>query len=365
VEGLSSPAVEYMLCSSTARLAQAKGLHLHPLDSWDLDENMIVYRSWLFWTIYCYEKHIAYRSGRPSCIDDDDISCQIPITKVPGSRMNIEFLSACIKHAQIASRVSKRLATVKAYTQTPRELVQTVSEMDSLLEDWRKSLPDHLQPSHPIKYSTIPEGLLMCHVLYIRYAYYGSLLAIHTIFTYPWTTAITTTDHSAAFRDQVALSTNTVVEASRNIILTTKYIDVDTSSPVWMAFYYPFTGLINLFVHILKYPGLPSAPSDVALMDIVAGHFGRVEYLTSSQLAFPFIREITALANQMVKKARNRPPEDVPLLRPQIPMLTSLMDEPMSRFGIGNLNDFSNIDLIGFDMENWGPLSQMSPAGFM
>jgi len=147
--------------------------------------------------------------------------------------MNIEFLSACVKHAQIASKVSKRLATVKAYTQTPRELVQTVSEMDSLLEDWRKSLPDHLQPSHPIKYSTIPEGLFMCHVLYIRYAYYGSLLAIHTIFTYPWTTAIITTDHSAAFQDQVARSTNTVVEASRNIILTTKYIDVDTSSPVW------------------------------------------------------------------------------------------------------------------------------------
>jgi hypothetical protein len=167
------------------------------------------------------------------CIDDDDISCQIPTTKVPGSRMNIEFLTACVKHAQIASRVSKRLATVKAYTQTPRELVQTVSEMDSLLEDWRKSLPDHLQPSHPIKHSNIPEGLLMCHVLYIRYAYYGSLLAIHTIFTYPWTTAIITTDHSTAFRDQVALSTDTVVGASRNIILTTKYIDVDNSSPVW------------------------------------------------------------------------------------------------------------------------------------
>ena len=108
-----------------------------------------------------------------------------------------------------------------------------------------------------------------------------------------------------------------------------------------MAFYYPFTGLINLFVHILKYPGLPSAPSDVALMDIVAGHFGRVEYLTSSQLAFPFIREITTLANQMVKKARNRPPEEITLLRPQIPKFSSLMDEPMSSFGVGNFNDVS------------------------
>jgi hypothetical protein len=113
-----------------------------------------------------------------------------------------------------------------------------------------------------------------------------------------------------------------------------------------MAFYYPFTGLINLFVHILKYPGLPSAPSDVALMDIVAGHFGRVEYLTSSQLAFPFIREITALANQMVKKARNRAPEEVRVLRPQMPMLSSLMDEPMSSFGIGNLNDVGCPSLV-------------------
>lgn len=143
--------------------------------------------------------------------------------------MNVELFTACVKHAQITSKISKKLATVKAYTQTPRELVQTVTEMDNLLKDWQKSLPHHLQPSTPIKYSAIPNGLLIQHILYIRYAYYGSVLAIHSIFTYPWTMGIVSTD----FRDQVALSTNAVVEASRNIILTTRYIDVDVSSPVW------------------------------------------------------------------------------------------------------------------------------------
>lgn len=112
-----------------------------------------------------------------------------------------------------------------------------------------------------------------------------------------------------------------------------------------MTFYYPFTGLINLFVHILKYPGLPSAPSDVALMDIVAGHFGRVEYLTASHLAFPFIREITSLANKMVKKARSGMQEELALPVPQMATSTSLMDEPMSSFGVGN---FTNVSCLSF-----------------
>jgi hypothetical protein len=55
-----------MLCSSAARLAQSKGMHLQPLDSWELEPDDILNRNWLFWTIYCYEKHIASRSGRPS-----------------------------------------------------------------------------------------------------------------------------------------------------------------------------------------------------------------------------------------------------------------------------------------------------------
>jgi hypothetical protein len=101
-----------------------------------------------------------------------------------------------------------------------------------------------------------------------------------------------------------------------------------------LAFYYPFVGLINLFIYILKYPTLPSALSDVALMDVITGHFGRVEFITSAELAFPFIREITSLANKMVKKAKMRiipePPEE-----PMVMTSSGLMDEPMSSFGLG------------------------------
>lgn len=65
-------------------------------------------------------------------------------------------------------------------------------------------------------------------------------------------------------------------------------------------------GLINLFVSILKSPGSVTAQSDVALMDIAAGHFAHMEFITSSELAFPFTREVADLARRTVKRARKR-----------------------------------------------------------
>lgn len=73
-----------------------------------------------------------------------------------------------------------------------------------------------------------------------------------------------------------------------------------------LAFYYPMVGLINLFVSILKSPASLVAPSDVALMDIAVGHFGHLEFITTSELAFPFTREVAVLARETVKKARER-----------------------------------------------------------
>lgn len=66
VEGAGNPALEYMMCSSAARLAQSKGLHRQPASAWNLSSNEILHRNWLFWAIYCCEKQITYRSGRPS-----------------------------------------------------------------------------------------------------------------------------------------------------------------------------------------------------------------------------------------------------------------------------------------------------------
>jgi hypothetical protein len=67
-------------------------------------------------------------------------------------------------------------------------------------------------------------------------------------------------------------------------------------------------GHINLFVSILIKPTSATAQSDVALLDIAAGHFGHLEFMTSNELSFPFTREVAAMARATVRMAKERSP---------------------------------------------------------
>lgn len=47
-------------------------------------------------------------------------------------------------------------------------------------------------------------------------------------------------------------------------------------------------------------------------MDIVAGHFGYLEYYSASQLSFTFVGEMTSIARAAVKKSREKDKPGVP-----------------------------------------------------
>ncbi|KAF2811865.1 uncharacterized protein BDZ99DRAFT_560399 [Mytilinidion resinicola] len=331
-EGLGNPALEYMLVSNTLRLAQSKGLHRQPVETWNMREPEIQHRNWLFWAIYAYEKHIAYRSGRPSAIDDDDISSEIPTAVLAGSAINFDFFICVIKHAQIGSSIARELCSVKASKQTPDVIIQKAHEVERRLREWKDSIPPHLRPDLPFNQAYLPPGTHLYHIIYLHFAFYGSLIAIHSVFTYPWNVNGFTRNPTPAVREQINTSTQTVVDASRKIILATKYIDANGSWPTWLTFFYPLLGLINLFIYVLKFPNQPSAPADIALMDVVAGHFGFLEFASNSKIAFPFTGEITSLARATVKKARERVvggPEQQ--MDPPAPM--TLMAEPQLQQG--------------------------------
>lgn len=54
--------------------------------------------------------------------------------------------------------------------------------------------------------------------------------------------------------------------------------------------------LINLFVYVLSNQTHSRIKSDLAIMDIGAGHFAQLEYNTDGDVAMPFTKEIAALA---------------------------------------------------------------------
>ncbi|TVY30806.1 putative transcriptional regulatory protein [Lachnellula hyalina] len=378
VEGAGCPALEYMLCSVAWRLAQSKGLHRQAGTAWGMGAQEIQHRNWIFWILYSYEKHIAHRSGRSSAIDDDDISCHIPTTVPTGSSNNVEFCTYVIKHAQLSSQIGKRFSTVQAYRQSPESIAKTACELDQKLREWRDLLPPSMRPGTAINSSEIPPNLDTVHVIYLHYAFFGSLIAIHSTVTYPWSDMFGR-DENLTFRNQVDISTQIVADASRNIILAAKYInDINASTPLWLVFYYPVLGLINLFVHVVKHPTAPSAPSDITLMEVVAGHFARLEFASSGELTFSFARELSRLARLAVKKAQQKldseSSKDVDIVntesnyrffdQPQNLMKSpengmsgrDLLSHSSNNQNAGSFAYLDNMTWGEFDVENWSAL---------
>ena len=253
-EGLGNPALEYMLCANAARLAQGKGLHRRPASTWNLTKQDALHFSWLFWAIYYCDKHIAHRSGRPSVsymtllilylttiahivyksIDDDNISCEIPTEICPGSTLDIQACTWLFRHAQLSSLVSQKLMSVKAFQQSAADLLQTVTDLDLQLRRWRDSLPGHIRPPDRLMafqepLNSQPHSIVLTHL-----AYYGTMMAIHTMSAYPWiSSTILENDKSAVTQDQTVSSSNAVAEAARNIIILSRNLGVNAASIQW------------------------------------------------------------------------------------------------------------------------------------
>ncbi|KAJ0420293.1 hypothetical protein BJY00DRAFT_313232 [Aspergillus carlsbadensis] len=331
-EGFGNPALEYMLVSNAVRLAQSKGLHRQqPPHSLAISEDDRLERAWLFWVMYAYDKHVAFRSGRPSAISDEDVSCEIPNKAVAGSGISVDFVTQVVQHSRIASDISRELTSFRAASQAPEVIVVKMEQQEARLRAWFQGLPPVYQhpplPGAATQGQGPSDGLHQYHRVFLQYCYHGSLIAIHSPFAYPWNlTGRLGPAERLLFQDQVAVSTNMVVQSSRQIILATRWFEPQGSCPTWSApmvpsfsitltgtasasrlvFFYPLLGLINIFIAVLRAPLDESTAANLALAEVAAGHFGYLEYLSNNHITFPYVAEIGRLARAVVKAARER-----------------------------------------------------------
>ena len=132
-------------------------------------------------------------------------------------------------------------------------------------------------------------------------------MAVHAHFFYPWMAARFATDgYNNALETQLVSSSNAVAEAARKIILGLRLVAVNVATPSWLGFQYPIYAVINLFIYILKYPSLTTATADLGLLDVCAGHFGYIDFLTSSQVSIALPREAANVAARVVKAASTK-----------------------------------------------------------
>lgn len=239
-------------------------------------------------------------------IDDYNISISVP-TEVPaGSTVDVGATEIAIRLAKTCSRLLREILSTKAQRLPAPQLQKVVMEVDKQLKTLLDDLPRDLRVGALAKLSEAgyPTARRI-HALYLHFSIYGSILAIHTQFSYPWLSARFVGQCPDVILDtQMALSSATVAEAARNILLAIRLVTSDVATPTWLAFSYPIYAYLGLFIHVLRYPNLPTASADLGILDICAGHFGHIDFMTSSEISVSLPRESVGLAAKVLKNLK-------------------------------------------------------------
>ncbi|KAH6879562.1 fungal-specific transcription factor domain-containing protein [Thelonectria olida] len=361
-QGLSSPQrLEYTLCSIASRLAQSIALNRHPSQEWNLSEEEQSHRARTFWVIYCLDKTISLRCGRPSALDDGEISCPFPRgvrlahdadpnTSATEQGADFDCFLLLAKFARICGAVSRRLYSATALDMSSAQLSGTLERLMQDLEAWKQAIPPGIQPGIPFGRIADSKGLTRFQLLALHSSYYYIICAIYRRFT-PMFTA---KEPASPSTTQTTIKRN--IEAARAMILLTKHLDVESFTPGWLSFYYPFTALTTLFAHVVTSPDNASTRNDIALMEVVVGFFGRLEYITSGETAFTktteFVRLARRIADRYADAARSEsqrrdPRDSAAATNTAVPLATNSEKDAMS---LNSINELRVEERNGFNM---------------
>jgi hypothetical protein len=103
---------------------------------------------------------------------------------------------------------------------------------------------------------------------------------------------------------------------------------------------------------VLKYPTAPTAPSDIALLDVVSGHLARIEFASSGQLSFSVARDLSGLARVATKRAKQNMLNENERQDSIIVADPAYEEMPTDDFDYG----LDSINMNDFDMEDWSTL---------
>ncbi|KAH8650766.1 fungal-specific transcription factor domain-containing protein [Ilyonectria robusta] len=311
-EGVSWPSLNYMLCSSAMRLAETKGLHRQPPLSANLHDAEIYSRSCTWWGIYCYDRYSAVRLGRPLGTDDDSITVQLPRNLSPENPAQYEAMLCGIRTAQLSSAILRRLNKFDHRKPSVEEIANTMGELKQLLADLRASFPSYVSPGDSSPCTNIPAGITINDVLFLVFSYHISVIQVHSILVYPWNIAKLGLNaaEQTQLQTNIAESSRKCVESARQILQQLGGITIMPSTPKWLAFFFPLTALIDVFIHVLQNPQESSVESDIVLMRIAAGHFSYLEF-TIPEFSFPLTRDLPNLAQVAVRRSREKCPAPI------------------------------------------------------
>ncbi|KAK0369084.1 hypothetical protein CLIM01_13552 [Colletotrichum limetticola] len=244
-QGLSSPQrLEYTLSSVALRLAQSIGLNCSPPPEWSLSDVEKRERNRVFWAVYCLDKSIALRCGRPAVICDEEISCTFPrgidlarpgsatnVTETGEGELDVDFFRHFTKLARIGGDISRSLYSASALFMPISRLVPALNRLLQDLESWLKSIPIKVRPGRPLGKILGRQGGSRVQILVLHSSYYYVLCSIlrrgSPMFNQGKSDAERLIDRKSHISH---------IEAARSIVLLTKHLDIESFTPAWYVY---------------------------------------------------------------------------------------------------------------------------------
>ena len=307
-QNFGSPCLEYMLCNNALALAFGRGLHRKPTPGWNLTAGERSHRSCVFWALYCLEKQIEKQSGRPSIINDDEVTCELPGPSSSDRSVNLTYVTLLIELARFASVVTRRLSTVQVLCLGAEALVKSVVELDEQMNTLRLGLEPTITLGAPLNPNRLPPGITLQQTIYLHCLYNTTVLDIHNTLMSPWSKSLLSLTPRQVLRSQVQTSIETVLRTCHTAMLTLHYVHIDASTPVPLSFFTPIYVLTNLFICVLQNPAHDRVTAAISLMELGAAFFTRLHIASDAEVPMEFAKELTALARETSQKFLNMSP---------------------------------------------------------
>ncbi|KXH59199.1 C6 zinc finger protein [Colletotrichum salicis] len=249
---------------------------------------------------------------------------------VSGLAVEPVIMSEAARRAQIMSSHSFTGPTAHAYQKSfwilyAIEKITSFhfgrSSLNGELEEWRASLPDNgFRPGGILRPQTVSGPNARSLALILHYLYYSILLTLaRTTLCYlpvPETPAVTATKDDRM---------KTILNASRAILELTTMIEVEPYTVTWVLAGIPITALFVLFDLVIHDPRQPDTGTNLALLDMVAGHFSRIEYASGGTVPGSLIAEFAKIARDYVNEIQHSEAGLTNAARPHAPTNHSAM----------------------------------------
>ncbi|KIX97069.1 uncharacterized protein Z520_07183 [Fonsecaea multimorphosa CBS 102226] len=313
-QGIAGQRTEYIYSAIAIRLAQGLGMHRTPLKVWNLTASEVEERNRVYWSLYSFEQIFAYHSGRPSVIDDDEVTCPFPrkVFEKSGISTNAvpdkgDLFLSIARYSRHCARITKQLFSASSLTREPKEIVSRIVALYDELKRWwvaAEVCEDPLDIDQLPNVSgtlTGPDGTR--HVI-LRMWYYTSLFSLHRACRVSGFVILEkmVADISPEHEMKLKQIAEDGVAAARSLCLLVQQLKIEPQTPMWLILYFPIMGVLTLFINVVSNPAAPTASSDIAIMEIVTGTFGRLEFITQGRLALTRIGEFASIARAVVEQ---------------------------------------------------------------